>query len=206
MGLRNVKLWVRGVLSILCAMGMSSAARAQIGIYGMPVFTRASNSTPDPGLYAFLGANSTSRLFSGVGVGVYDQLLHRGSVDAGLDLRGSIQKGANAHLNTFLIGGRVQYHAPGSRLKPYAEVLGGVGGTRAATNPVTKSKAEYGGFAGLDYEVGKYVDIRAIEVGYSSLSTISTAAVTGAPVQPPSSSLIHFSAGIVFRLPQRVAP
>ncbi len=172
----------------------------------MPVFSRVSNSTPDPGLYAFLGANSTSRLFSGVGVGVYDQLVHSGPVDAGIDLRGSIQKGANAHLNEFLIGGRVQYHSAGSRLKPYAEVLGGVGGTRAATNPIYKSKATYGGFAGLDYQVGKYVDIRAIEVGYSSLSTISTAAVTGTANQPPSSSLINFSAGIVFRLPQRIVP
>lgn len=188
------------------AMGLGSCARAQIGIYAMPVFTRVSNSTPDPGVYAFLGPNATSRFFTGVGVGVYDQLAHRGPLDLGLDLRGSIQKGSNAHLNEFLIGGRAQYHVPGSRLKPYAELLGGVGASRAATNPVYNNQGTFGGFAGLDFQVGKYVDLRAIEVGYSSLSTISTDSVTGTPIQPPSSSLIHFSAGIVFRLPQRIVP
>ncbi len=203
MGFRNLMRAVLLVVGVVCVAG---GAKAQIGIYGAPAFARVSNSTPDPGIYAFLGANSTSQVFSGVEVGAYDQLVHSGPVAAGVDLRGTIQKGANAHLNEFLIGGRVQYNAPGSRLKPYAEVLGGVGGSRAATNPVYKSKATYGGFAGLDYQVGKYVDIRAIEVGYSSLTTISTAAVQAAATQPPASSLIHFSAGIVFRLPQRIIP
>ena len=203
MGFRNV---ARAVLLMMGVGSFAVGAKAQIGIYGAPTFARVSNSTPDPGVYAFLGANSTSRVFSGIEVGAYDQLVHSGSLDAGVDLRATIQKGANAHLNEFLIGGRVQYHASGSRLKPYAELLGGVGGSRAATNPIYKSKATYGGFAGLDYQLGKYVDLRAIEVGYSSLSTVSTAAVTAAAIQPGSSSLIHISAGIVFRLPQRNAP
>ncbi len=203
MGLRNA---LRSSLLIVAVIGVGGSARAQIGMYAAPAFVRVSNSTPDPGIYAFLGANATSRLFSGVELGAFDLLVHSGPLNAGVDLRASIQKGANAHLNEFLIGGRVQYHTPGSKLGPYAELLGGVGGSRAATNPIYKSKAAYGGFLGLDYQVAKYVDIRAIEVGYGSLSTISTASVQASATQPGSSRLLHFSAGLVFRLPQRNAP
>ena len=192
-------------LALLTVAGHSQISN-QIGIYATPTFTRASNSTPDSGLYAFLGANQTSRIFSGASLGVYDQFFHTGLVDAGVDLRGSLQKGGNAHLNEFLIGARAAFHPVVFPMHPYVEVLGGVGGTRAATNPVYKSKVAYGAFAGLDYPVGKFVDLRVIEVGYSSLETISTASVTGAAVQPGASKLLNFSAGIVFRLPQHIIP
>ena len=188
------------------AVGLAAAGHGQIGVYGMPEFTRVSNSTPDAGAFSLLGPNGTSRIFSGVGVGLYDEFLHGARLDGGVDLRGTIQKGSNAHLNEFLIGARVVFKPEGSNFRPYAEVLGGVGGTRAATNPVTTSKGTYGGFVGLDYRVSKHVDLRLLEVGYSSLTTISTSSVTAAGTQPGASQLLHFGAGIVLRFPQPVVP
>ncbi len=183
---------------------VTGAASAQIGIYATPVFTYASNSRSDQGVFTFYGANSTSRLFSGVGIGVYDDLVHASLVDVGVDVRGSIQKGGNAHLNSFMVGGRVSFHPVAIPVRPYAEVLAGVGGTRAATNPVYQNKVEYGAVAGLDYPLGKLVDFRVIEIGYSSLQTINTPAVTGASSTFPASRLLNFSTGIVIRLPVKI--
>lgn len=183
---------------------VTGAAPAQIGIYATPIFTHASNSTSDQGVFTFLGANSTSRLFSGVGIGVYDEFAHGTKVDAGVDVRGSIQKGGNAHLNQFLVGGRVSFHPVAIPVKPYLEVLAGVGGTRAATNPIYQNKVEYGAVGGLDYRLGKLVDFRVIEIGYNSLQTINTQAVTGASSKFPSSQLLSFSTGIVIRLPVKI--
>jgi hypothetical protein len=199
-----MKFRLLGALSALLVWG--GVARAQVGIYVAPVFARAANTTADAGVYAFLGPNRTSRVFSGAEFGVYDQFVHSGKLDAGIDLRGSFQQGGGAHLNEFLIGARVAYRPESFFLKPYAEVLGGSGNTRAATNPVSRTKATYGGFAGLEWSAGKHVDLRVIEVGYSSLTTISTALATAQPNPPGAASLLHFSAGIVFRLPQPKVP
>lgn len=197
----DMKLRLLALLAgaLLCA----GAAHAQIGIYVTPTFTRASNSYVDTGTFSFFGQGKTSGFFSGAGFGVYDQFAHTPMLDAGVDLRADFKKGNNAHLNEFLIGARVQFHPPMTALKPYVEVLGGVGGTSAATNPRTQSKGTFGGFGGLDWQLSKHIDWRVIEVGYSSLATINTPAVTGAPNVPSSSHLINFSTGFVFRLPQK---
>ncbi len=196
------------LLALLAGLALTGVAHAQIGIYATPTFSRASNSTPDTGTFAFLGTNNTSRVFSGVSFGAYDQLAHTPLLDAGVDLRVGIQKGGNAHLNEFLIGARVAFHPVSIPLRPYVELLGGVGGTRAATNPVTVNRGTYGGFAGVEYPLSKHVDFRVIEIGYQSLQTVSTQAVTGViQTQSPSATrLLNFSTGIVFRLPQHIIP
>jgi hypothetical protein len=59
---------------------------------------------------------------------------------------------------------------------------------------------DYGIFAGVDYPLGHHVDFRIFEVGYGSLATVSSATVgAGGNVAIPSSTLIHFSSGLVFR-------
>jgi opacity protein-like surface antigen len=177
----------------------TGAAQAQIGVYTTPIFSRISNSLPDPGVFAFLGPNTTSRVFSGFGLGAYDDLYHSGNLSAGLDLRGNILRGNGAQLNSLLFGGRVAYKSPERpNFKPYAQIGIGVGSSKAATNPVHLSKLEYNVAAGLDYSFASHVDFRVIEIGYGSVQTISTGAID--QVGPTSNSqMVNFSTGLVFR-------
>jgi hypothetical protein len=177
----------------------AGVAQAQIGIYTTPIFSRISNSAPDPGTFAFLGPNTTSRLFAGFGIGAYDDLYHSGNLEAGLDLRGNILRGNGAQLNSFLFGARAAYKsAERPNIKPYFQVGIGVGSSKAATNPVHISKLEYNVAAGLDYSFATHVDFRVIEIGYGSVQTISTNAID--QVGPVSNSqMVNFSTGLVFR-------
>jgi hypothetical protein len=177
----------------------TGVARAQIGIYTTPIFSRISNSTPDSGVFAFLGPNTTSRVFAGFGLGAYDDLYHSGNLEAGLDLRGNILRGNGAQLNSLLFGGRVAYKSvQRPNIKPYFQVGIGVGSSKAATNPVHISKLEYNVAAGLDYSFASHVDFRVVEIGYGSVQTISTNAIDQVGAVS-NSQLVTFSTGLVFR-------
>ena len=177
----------------------TGVAQAQIGVYATPVFSRISNSTPDSGPFAFLGANTTSRFFSGFGLGIYDDLYHSGNLEAGLDLRGSFLRGNGAGLNSLLFGARAAYKLEQHpNMKPYVQVGIGVGSSKSALNPVHISKLEYNVAAGLDYSFASHVDFRVIEVGYGSVQTISTSAIDQVGAVS-NSQLVNFSTGLVFR-------
>jgi hypothetical protein len=185
-------------LFFVSLFAMSDVSQGQIGIYITPAFTSIHNTTPDQGVFSFLGTDKTSRTFSGVGFGAYDQFLHTPKVDVGGDSRLWFQRGESAALNEFLVGARVNFHPFTVPIKPYAELLGGVGGTRSPTNRLYVSRATYSGSAGLDYPLGKNVDLRVIEVGYQSLQTINTELIGGVSNPPGASRLLDFSTGIVF--------
>jgi hypothetical protein len=177
----------------------AGVAQAQIGIYTTPIFSRISNSTPDSGVFAFLGPNTTSRVFAGFGVGAYDDLYHSGNLEAGLDVRGNILRGNGAQLNSILFGGRVAYKSPQRpNFKPYLQVGIGLGSSKSATNPVHLSKLEYDVAAGLDYSFATHVDFRVVEIGYGSVQTISTNAIDQVGAVS-NSQLVTFSTGLVFR-------
>jgi hypothetical protein len=177
----------------------TGVAQAQIGVYTTPVFSRISNSAPDSGVFAFLGPNTTSRVFYGFGLGAYDDLYHSGNLAAGLDIRGNILRGNGAQLNSLLFGGRVAYKSTQRpNFKPYAQVGIGLGSSKAATNPVHLSKLEYNVAAGLDYSFASHVDFRVIEIGYGSVQTISTSAIDQIGTTS-NSQLVNFSTGLVFR-------
>jgi hypothetical protein len=190
-------------LSLLAAAAglvlATAAAQAQIGIYTTPVFTRISNSTPDTGIFAFLGPNQTSRVFYGFGMGFYDDFAHYTSADVGIDVRGSLTRGNGAHLNNFLVGPHISFKTKRFPVKPYLEASIGVGGSRAATNPVYKSKFEYAISGGADYTLSSHVDWRVVEVGVGSVQTISSGDFNGA-TNPSNSTLVNFSTGLVFRI------
>jgi hypothetical protein len=179
---------------------VTGVAQAQVGIYATPIFTNISNSTPDTGVFAFLGTNTTSRFFKGFGIGVYDDLYHSGKLGAGIDIRGNILRGNGAQLNTFMVGGRISYKTSNPAIKPYGQFNVGVGSSKAATNSVHLSKLEYGIAGGVDYQFSSHVDWRVIEVGYGSVQTISTGAIaqTG---NTSNSRMLNFSTGLVFRIP-----
>jgi hypothetical protein len=187
------------LLAALVGFAMvTGVAQAQVGIYATPIFTNISNSTTDTGVFAFLGPNTTSRLFKGVGFGIYDNLYHSDKIDAGPDMRFSILRGAGAQLNTFLVGGHVAFKTRNPAIKPYGVLGIGIGNSKAATNTVHLSKFEYNIAGGVDYAFSSHVDWRVVEIGYGSVQTISTA-VIAATGSPSSSRMINFSTGLVFR-------
>ena len=157
------------------AMALASmAAHAQVSLYFNPVVSRVSNSTPDTGPFAFLGQNTTSRFFGGVDFGAYYDFAHYAKADVGIDLRDTIQHADNASLNTFLFGLHIEAKPSEHGLKPYIQVSVGEGRSKAPLNKVHVTKLAYGVFVGVDKELNKHVDWRIIEVGYGSISTISS--------------------------------
>jgi hypothetical protein len=174
------------------------AAQAQIGLYLNPVVSRASNSKADTGPFAFLGAGKTSQIFGGVDFGGYYEFAHFAKSDVSVDARETVQHGDNAALNSFLVGLRVAAKPMAFNLKPYGQLSVGAGTTRSPLSSVHITKLEYGIYGGVDKALNKHVDWRIIEVGYSSLTAISSDSF-GGPT-PPATSVLGFSTGFVFRI------
>jgi hypothetical protein len=178
----------------------SMAAHAQIGLYLNPVISRVGISTPDTAPFAFLGANTTSRIFGGVDFGGYYDFAHYAKADVGLDLRDVIQHGNSASLNSFLVGLTVQAKPMAHNLKPYGILSIGEARTKSPLSPIHISKVEFSFSGGVDRPINKHVDWRIIEVGYGSAATISSATFGGqTPIN--SAQLLNFSTGLVFRIP-----
>ncbi len=175
------------------------AAQAQFGLYLNPVATRVSNSKADTGPFAFLGENSTSRMFYGVDMGGYYNFYQQGKTEVGVDIRDSIVHGNSASLNSFLVGVRVAAKPFSRPLKPYLQASVGVGTTRPPTSTVRINRATYGIFGGADYTLSRHVDLRIIEVGFNSLMTASSSTLGGGTSNIPASRLLSFSTGFVFR-------
>jgi hypothetical protein len=193
-----MKLLFTVVLSALFLIPVSS--HAQIGIYVNPVATRVSNSQADTGPFAFLGEGTTSRTIWGADIGGYYDFFHGKSVDAGFDLRDTISGANNARMNTFLVGARVIAKNLSPSWRPYVQLSGGVGTTRAPHTSLKTSRATYGVFAGADYRLNRYIDIRVLEIGYGSLTTVSNSSIGNTTASYPASNLLQASAGLVFRI------
>jgi len=194
-----MKLLFSVVLSAL--FFVPTFSHAQIGIYVNPVAIHVSNSQTDTGVFAFLGENTTSRTFWGVNMGGYYDAFHGEKVDAGIDIRDTIAGANNARMNEFLVGARVVAKTLSPKWRPYAQLSGGVGTTRAPHSSVRANRATFGVFAGADYKLGSFVDLKVFEIGYGSLTTISSASVgSNATTSFPSANLLQVTAGLVFRI------
>jgi len=176
---------------------MTSAAQAQnkVGVYINPVVSRISNPA-DTGLFAFLGPNTSSRIFAGFAMGGYDDFLHSPSNDIGVDVRGSFLRGNGAFLGSFLVGPRFVFK-PSSKMKPYVEGLIGVARSRPPHNPRGLSAFQYGIVGGVDYSFSSHVDFRMFEVGYSAAQTIGSGVINSGTVN--TSKMLNVSTGLVFR-------
>ena len=188
------------VVLALTTVAANAQSQGNVGLYFNPIATRVSNSVVDPTTFAFLGQNTTSRIFWGYDLGGYYDFYHAGNLTAGFTLRFSDQHANNAMLKNFLVGLRVS-DAPFKRpIKPYFEAGFGKGTTKAPASTVHVGKVDYGVFGGVDYTLSRHVDFRVFEVGYGSLTTISTATVgAGGNIAIPASKLLNFSSGLVFR-------
>jgi hypothetical protein len=174
-------------------------SQLHIGLYLNPIGTRISNSTADTGTFAYLGTGEKSQYFYGISLGGYVDPFHPGKVDVGIDVRDTIQHGNNASLNSFLVGVRVTGKPFAMPLRPYLQGSIGAGTSRPPTSIIHVTKAEYVGLAGLDYTVGRHVDIRVLELSYGSLITAGSGTIGGSAVIP-ASTLFGFSSGLVFRI------
>ena len=185
--------------TVLLALA-TTAAHAQAGVYFNPLISRVSNSTPDTGPFAFLGQNGTSRIFGGVDFGGYYMFSHQPGFDAGVDVREEIQHGNSASLTSFLVGPRIALHPVAYGLKPYAQLSIGDGRTASPLSPAHTTKLEYALFAGLDKKLNRHVDFRVIEIGYGSVTTVSSQ-IYGGPTPIPAAHLLNFSTGFVLHIP-----
>jgi hypothetical protein len=191
-----MKLRTLAVVAVLTLATL--AAHAQVGLYLNPVAIRVSNSV-DAGPFAFLGQNSTSQVFYGYTLGGYDDLYHVGSLSAGFDVRLSDQHANNAMLRSFLVGARVSGKPFARPIKPYAQLSFGYGTTKAPASTVHLSKFDYILYGGVDYTLQKHVDWRVAEIGYGSVTTISSADIGGGGnLAVPAAKQISFSSGLVF--------
>ena len=135
------------------------------------------------GPFAFLGQNSTSQVFYGYTFGGYYDFFHSGPLSAGFDMRESDLHANNAMLRSFLVGARV-FAKPFTRpIKPYAQFSFGVGTTKPPASTVHVSKFDYALYGGVDYTLQKHIDFRAVEIGYGSVTTVSTGTVGGGDTQ-----------------------
>ena len=176
------------------------AAHAQVGVYFNPIAIRVSNSLADTGPFAFLGEGTKSRVFYGYDLGGYYDFFHSGNLTTGVDLRFSDLHANNAMLKDFLLGVRVS-GTPFSRpFKPYVQASIGEGSTKAPNSTARVKKPDFAIFGGVDYPLKKHIDFRILEVGYGSLTTVSSATVgAGGNVAIPASKMLRFSTGFVFR-------
>jgi hypothetical protein len=187
------------VLALALALTTVGAA-AQGGLYFNPIVTRISNSKADTGPFAFLGQNTTSRFFGGVVFGGYYDVYHQPKFDVSLDMRDSIVHGGDASLNSFLFGVRVAAKPSEKIFRPYGQLSVGAGTTKSPLSPVHASKFIFDIAAGIDHPLNRHVDWRVAEIGYGSVTTISSYLYSG-PTPIPAAQLFHLSTGFVFRLP-----
>jgi hypothetical protein len=171
-----------------------------VGLYVNPVGIHITNSKPDTGPFAFLGDNTTSRMFWGATFGGYVNFFHAPKFDAGIDLRDTIVTGNNANLNSFLVGGRIVAKPYADLFKPYLQVSVGAGSSKPPTSTVHITRLEYGVYGGVDMTLAKHVDFRMVELGYGSVATVSSGNFSATNTFP-SSRLFTVSAGLVFRVP-----
>src|SRR5450432_348874 len=152
------------VFLAMTTVAAHAQSQGNVGLYFNPIATRVSNTVVDSGPFAFLGQNTTSRVFYGYDMGVYYDFYHSGKLNAGMDVRFSDQHANNAMLKNFLVGVRVSGSPFSHPFKPYIQASIGKGSTKAPASTIHVGKVDYAVFGGLDYGLAHHVDFRIIEV------------------------------------------
>jgi len=179
----NMKCFRIGLL-LLVASGLAGVAQAQTAIYGE--FTGAK-----------ISSSNTAWMY-GPTIGLYHDSGH-GLFATGLDVRGTFAgrgdtngAGSSQTLNTLMGGVRLAITPRVLPIKPYGEVLGGLGHLKTGQGSARTSstKFAYQFIGGIDFTVLPRVDWRVVEFSYGRLAGL------GDSFAPKT-----LSTGIVFRLP-----
>ena len=144
---------------ILAGVCGTRPAEAQKGVYG----TLTAVFAPSGESYSSYGT-------AGLGVGLYDTLLHGGPVALGFEVRGL----AAPSTYELVAGGRLALN--GRKFRPYGVVMAGLEGQRSGFQS-TSSQFGYQAGAGLDISQGRWVDWRAFDITGGQLLTVSTGLV-----------------------------
>lgn len=171
-------------------LGCSALASAQVGVYGRTPYLHDHDAVAD-----------TSANYFGVGLGVYDDLVHLGPVRAGLDLRADYLFASQGRYRDLLAGIRLAVRVPVIGFTPYVQGSLGPAGTAYTGSRAQgvqtggyNTKLLYGVFAGADVRLLPHFDFRAIEVGY-----LRRSGTNGSANNNPAETLIVISSGIVVR-------
>jgi hypothetical protein len=189
---------LRYVLAAVVLAAVAASARAQIGVYVNPVFTKISNTVPDTGPYAFLGDGATSRNFGGLDIGAYYNISHGPGAKFGVDVRETTVHSNNAALNIFSLAARVESAPLVHGIRPYAEIAAGAATSKAQLSQIHTTRGMFGIFGGVDYPLSRHVDFRVVEIGYGGVTT-QNSYIYGSPNPIGSSRMIQVSSGLVFR-------
>ncbi len=158
------------VLLALALLSGSTAARAQLALYGN---FEANDLT------------QTSTFVTGGTFGLYDDFYRLGPIHLGTDIRGSVLAKDSTNLSKVLVGVRLAVKPPILPIKPYVQLNGGVAKlTSGSIQPGYKPAYEVNG--GIDLTVLPHVDWRVVEVGAGEING-----------QPDSE--FHLATGLVFR-------
>ncbi len=171
------------------------------GIYLTPVYSNISDSTADTGPFAFLGDGKTSGNFRGFGMGGFYDFPHTSQLELGIDTRLVLLGGSgnNATLNSFQLGLRVAHQVQSFPIRPYAEVMVGVGSSKAPTAALSARRGEYGIAVGADYKLNRVIDWRVLDINVNSIQT-SSSGIFGGPNPATSSIMVNVATGLVFRI------
>ena len=189
---------LRYVLAAMVLAAVAASARAQVGVYINPVFTKISNNVPDTGPFAFLGEGSTSRNFGGLDFGAYYNISHGPGAKFGIDVRDTTVHSNNASLNIFSLAARAESAPLVHGIRPYAEIAAGAATSKAQQSQIHTTRGYFGVFGGVDYPLTRHVDFRIVEIGYGGV-TVQNSFIYGSPNPIGSSRMLQVSSGLVFR-------
>jgi hypothetical protein len=188
---------LRLLIFALGLLAVAGEAHAQVGVYFNPLLTRVSISTPDAGIYSFLGQGDTSRIFGGVSMGGDYVFVRDPKFSVAFDVRDELEHGDSALMNSFLVGLHVAGR-PAERVQPYLQISAGDGTTHSPLSPLRLSRTMFKAYAGGDVRVNPHLTFRALEVGYGSVTTISSETYGGS-IHIPAANLVSVSSGLIFR-------
>lgn len=163
------------VLLALALAALGPVSKAETGVYA--TFTAGKTGSPN-----------TDWIY-GPTVGAYFDSKHLPVVEWGADVRGVFLGGSGRNqIQSGLVGPRIAAHLPVIPIKPYAEMLVGVG--HAQANQSSATKFQYQGLIGADVTVLPRIDWRVVEFSYGGLPSFNGG------TNPKT-----ISTGIVFRVP-----
>jgi hypothetical protein len=217
-----------GLVVVLLGLGLSVAAHAQLGVYGMYsanqntgvqcLAVAPNNCSNGTAGRTFLGVgsygtpNTGSVNPQGVSGGVYYDFKTYGPVRFGVDVRGgdehSNKSAASSGGGTgstkasyFLAGVRGSVHTPISWIKPYGQISVGYAKsnvTQSSNLSLQDEYLQYEGFVGADVRITSFLDWRAVEVGIGNMNRIGSGTSTDGN---SSLGVRSLGAGIVLHMP-----
>lgn len=142
------------ILALCLLLGVSAAASAQGGAYVELTGAGLSQTV-----------NGGSNLYFGPVAGLQFEKGH--ALRLGGDLRGMLLSDSGAEARSVVFGPRVSVHAPVLPIKPYGELLIGLGSLKPANSNSYNNHVEYDVVLGIDSTILPHLDWRVLEYAHA---------------------------------------